>query len=111
MNTVLAGLLSPANAFWLIAGNATQAVFDGGTLLHTLQGAHDTYDAAAWSYRSTVIGAVQNVADSLRAITNAAEALRAARDFERAAKVSFDLAQQQMPFSRRSRPICKPSSR
>ena len=96
MNTVLAGLISPANAFWLVAGNATQTVFDGGTLLHTLRGARATYDAAAWSYRSTVVGAVQNVADSLRAVQNDANALKAARDFERAAKISFDLAQQQM---------------
>jgi outer membrane protein TolC len=71
-------------------------VFDGGTLLHTLRGARGTYDAAAWSYRSTVVGAVQNVADSLRAIQNDADALKAARDFQRAAKISFDLARQQM---------------
>jgi NodT family efflux transporter outer membrane factor (OMF) lipoprotein len=96
VNTVLAGLLSPANEFWLLAGNATQTLFDGGTLLHELQGAKDTYNAAAWSYRGTVIGAVQNVADSLRAIQNDADALKAARDFERAAKISFDLARQQM---------------
>jgi hypothetical protein len=32
----------------------------------------------------------------LRAIQNDAEALKAARDFERAAKISYDLAQQQM---------------
>jgi NodT family efflux transporter outer membrane factor (OMF) lipoprotein len=95
-NIVLAGLLSSTNAFWTLSGNATQTVFDGGTLLHTLRGAHGTYDAAAWSYRSTVIGAVQNVADSLRAIQNDADLLKAARDFERAAKISFDLAQQQM---------------
>jgi len=43
-----------------------------------------------------VIGAVQNVADALRALQNDADALRAARDFERAAKKSFDLAQQQL---------------
>ena len=96
MNTVLAGLLSPANAFWLLGGTATQTVFDAGTLLHTLRGAQATYDAAAWAYRSTVVGAVQNVTDSLRAIQNDADELKAARDFERAAKVSFDLAQQQM---------------
>ena len=96
VNTVLAGLLSPANAFWIIGGNATQTIFDAGTLLHTLRGARATYDAAAWSYRGTVVGAVQNVTDSLRAIQNDAEALRAARDFERAAKISFDLARQQM---------------
>jgi len=79
-----------------LAGNATQTVFDGGTLLHQLQGAKDTYQAAAWTYAGTVVGAVQNVADSLHAIQNDADALKAARDFQRAAKVSLDLAQQQM---------------
>jgi NodT family efflux transporter outer membrane factor (OMF) lipoprotein len=96
INTALAGLLSPANEFWLIGGNAAQTLFDGGTLLHELRGARATYDAAAWSYRSTVVGAVQNVTDSLRAIQNDADALKAARDFERASKISFDLARQQM---------------
>jgi NodT family efflux transporter outer membrane factor (OMF) lipoprotein len=95
IDTVLAGLISPANEFWLLAGNATQTVFDAGTLWHQLQGAKDTYNAAAWSYRSTIVGAVQNVADALRAIQSDADALKAARDFERAAKTSFDLAQQQ----------------
>ena len=65
-------------------------------MLHQLEGARDTYQAAAWTYRGTVIGAVQNVADALRALQNDADALRAARDFERAAKKSFDLAQQQL---------------
>jgi outer membrane protein TolC len=96
INTALPGLIAPQNLFWILAGNATQTLFDGGTLLHQLQGAKDTYQAAAWTYAGTVIGAVQNVADSLRAIQNDADALKAARDFERAAKVSFDLAQQQM---------------
>ena len=79
-----------------MAGNATQTVFDGGTLLHQLQGTKDTYQAAAWTYAGTVVGAVQNVADALHAIRNDADALKAARDFQRAAKVSLDLAQQQM---------------
>ena len=96
MNTALAHLLAPQNVFWDLAGNATQTLFDGGTLLHQLQGAKDTYQSAAWTYRGTVIGAVQNVADTLRALQNDATAMQAARDFERAAKVSFDLANQQM---------------
>jgi NodT family efflux transporter outer membrane factor (OMF) lipoprotein len=96
MNTALAGLLAPQNLFWTLAGDATQTVFDGGTLLHQRQEAKDIYEAAAWGYRGTVIGAVQNVADSLRALQNDADALKAARDFERAAKISFDLARQQM---------------
>jgi NodT family efflux transporter outer membrane factor (OMF) lipoprotein len=96
MNTAIAHLLAPQNIFWDLAGNATQTVFDAGTLYHQLQGAKDTYQAAAWTYRGTVIDAVQNVADSLRALQNDADALRAARDFERAAKTSFDLANQQI---------------
>jgi NodT family efflux transporter outer membrane factor (OMF) lipoprotein len=96
INTGLPHLLAPQNLFWILAGNATQTVFDGGTLLHQLQGAKDTYQAAAWTYAGTVVGAVQNVADSLRALQNDADALKAARDFQRAAKVSLDLAQQQM---------------
>ena len=95
MNTALAHLLAPQNLFWDLAGNATQTVFDAGTLYHQLEGAKDTYQAAAWTYRGTVIGAVQNVADALHALQSDAEALRAALDFERAAKTSLDLANQQ----------------
>jgi outer membrane protein TolC len=95
MNTALAHLLAPQNLFWTLAGNATQTVFDGGALLHQLQGAKDTYQAAAWTYQGTVIAAVQNVADSLRAVQNDADALRASRDFERAAKISFDQSRRQ----------------
>jgi len=96
INTALAGLINPANAFWLLAGNATQTLFDGGTLLHHRRAAAAGYDQAAWAYKATVIGAAQNVADVLRALQNDADALRAARAFERAAKVSFDLARQQV---------------
>jgi NodT family efflux transporter outer membrane factor (OMF) lipoprotein len=94
--SMLGSLFEPASAGWLIGANALQTVFDGGILLHKLRGAQGTYEAAAWGYRSTVVSAVQNVADSIRAIQNDAQTLKAARDFERAAKISYDLAQQQM---------------
>jgi NodT family efflux transporter outer membrane factor (OMF) lipoprotein len=100
MSTVFATLISPQSLAWSLVGNATQTIFDGGTLLHQLEGAKDTYQAAAWTYRSTVIGAVQNVADALRALQNDADALRAAREFERAAKTSLDLAQRQLDAGR-----------
>ena len=96
MGTALPGLFSAPNLFWELAGTATQTAFDGGILLHELQQSKDIYHAAAWSYKGTVLGVVQNVADALRAVENDADALKAARDFERAAKISFDLAQQQM---------------
>jgi len=96
MNTALAGLMNPANAFWLLGANVAQTVFDGGTLLHQRRQAQAAYDQAAWAYKAAVVGAVQNVADVLRALQNDADALKAARDFERAAKTSFDLARQQV---------------
>src|SRR5260370_28511068 len=94
--TSLAGLISPFNAAWLLAGNVTQTIFDGTILLDQGRQAEANYDQTGWLYRSVVIGALQNVADALRALQNDADALRAARDFERAAKISFDLARQQM---------------
>jgi len=92
----LAGLLAPQNVFWLLTGNATQTVFDGFSLLHERRAADAALDQAGWNYRSTVITAFQNVADALRAIQNDADALKASYEFERAAKISLDLAQQQM---------------
>jgi NodT family efflux transporter outer membrane factor (OMF) lipoprotein len=92
----LAGLLHPLNAAWLLAGNVTQTIFDAGGLLHLRRQAEANYDQTAWTYRSILIGALQNVADALHAAQFDADALRAARDFERAAKISFDLARQQM---------------
>jgi NodT family efflux transporter outer membrane factor (OMF) lipoprotein len=83
------------NLFWSVAGNATQTLFDGFSLEHQKRAAIAAYDQAAWSYRATVIGALQNVADALRALQNDADAVRAAAAFERAAKVSLDVAQEQ----------------
>jgi NodT family efflux transporter outer membrane factor (OMF) lipoprotein len=92
----LASLFSGPTLFYNVAGNVTQPVFDGFTLLHQERAAQAAYQQAAWTYRSTVLGAFQNVADSLRAIQNDADALKAAREFEKAAKVSLTLSQQQM---------------
>jgi NodT family efflux transporter outer membrane factor (OMF) lipoprotein len=92
----IASLFSGPSIFWTVAGNATQPVFDGFNLLHTERATVALYEAAAWNYRTTVIGAFQNVADSLRAIQNDSDAVKASSDFEKAAKISLDLAQQQM---------------
>jgi len=95
MSTALATLLAPQNAFWTVAGNATQTVFDAGILFHLREEAKDNYQAAAWTYRSTVLTAVENVTDSLHALQNDADALKAAHDFERAANISFAQARRQ----------------
>jgi NodT family efflux transporter outer membrane factor (OMF) lipoprotein len=95
-STSLASLLTGPNLFWNVIGSATQPMFDGLTLLHEERSAQAVYQAAAWTYRSAVLTAFQNVADALRAIQNDADTLKAARAFEKAAKVSLDLSQQQM---------------
>jgi NodT family efflux transporter outer membrane factor (OMF) lipoprotein len=94
--TQLAQLISPQTLFWTLAGNATQTVFDGFALFHTKLAAEAALDQAVAQHRATVITAFQNVADSLRALQNDADALKAATEFERAAKISLDLATQQM---------------
>jgi NodT family efflux transporter outer membrane factor (OMF) lipoprotein len=94
-STQLAGLVSPDNLFWSVAGSATQTVFDAGTLLHQKRAAEAAFDQASAAYRAAVIAALQNVADTLRAIQQDALALKAAVAFERAAKVSLDLVSQQ----------------
>jgi NodT family efflux transporter outer membrane factor (OMF) lipoprotein len=95
-STDLGSLFAGPSIFWTVAGSATQPLFDGFNLLHLERAAVAAYEEAAWNYRSTVVTAFQNVADSLRAIQNDADALKAARDFEKASKISLDLAQQQM---------------
>jgi NodT family efflux transporter outer membrane factor (OMF) lipoprotein len=92
----LASLFTGPSIFWTVAGSVTQPLFDGFTLLHQERSAKAAYEQASWAYRDTVITAFQNVADALRAIQNDSDALKAASDFERAAKISLDLAQQQI---------------
>jgi NodT family efflux transporter outer membrane factor (OMF) lipoprotein len=95
VGTQLPGLISPENLFWTVTGSATQTLFDAGTLLHQKRAAESAFDQAAASYRGTVIAAMQNVADSLRAIQQDAVALQRAVEFERAARTSLDLITQQ----------------
>jgi NodT family efflux transporter outer membrane factor (OMF) lipoprotein len=91
----IASYASPANQFFTLAGNVTQPIFDGFTLLHQKRAAEAAFDQAAAQYRATVLGSLQNVADTLRALQADANALTAASAFERAAKVSLDLVTQQ----------------
>ena len=90
--TQLAQLITPQTLFWSLAGTATHTVFDGFSLFHTERAAEAALDQAVAQHRATVITAFQNVADCLRALQNDADALKAATEFERAAKISLDLA-------------------
>ncbi|WP_163602493.1 TolC family protein, partial [Klebsiella pneumoniae] len=89
-STSLASLFSPTNFFGNLVGNAVQPIFDGFALWSLKRAAEASFDQAAAQYRSTVIGALQNVADSLRAIQSDARAVAAATRFQNAAKVSLE---------------------
>src|SRR5208283_3732160 len=93
--TGISQLFTPGTGFWSLAGNLTQPIFQGGTLLHRKRAAEAGLDQAAAQYRATVIAAFQNVADSLHALRSDADALKAATAFEQAAKRSLDLARSQ----------------
>jgi outer membrane protein TolC len=82
--------------FWNLVGDLTQPIFQGGTLLHRKRAAQQALLQAAAQYRSTVITAYQNVADSLHASLSDADALVANVDAETAAKVAYDLTLRQM---------------
>jgi NodT family efflux transporter outer membrane factor (OMF) lipoprotein len=81
--------------FWDLGAGLTQPIFHGGTLLHQERAARAAYEEAAQSYRSTVLTAFQNVADTLTALTQDAEALKAASTAERSAAVTLDLTRKQ----------------
>ncbi len=89
-------LFTPGNGFWTIAASVTQPVFDGGTLLHKQRLAQAAFDQAAAQYRSTVISAFQNVADSLRALQSDADAVRLATVAEVAAARTLAITQTQL---------------
>jgi len=95
MALVFTRIFSSGTGFFDLAGGVTQPVFDGGTLRHRELAARDAYLQASEQYRSTVITAFQNVADTLNALEQDADGLAAAVKARDAAKVTLDLSQRQ----------------
>jgi NodT family efflux transporter outer membrane factor (OMF) lipoprotein len=92
----LADLFSPQTNFWTLAGSVVQPIFHGGTLLQREIAARAAYDQTLAQYRSTVINAFQNVADSLSALRTDALALQKAVIAERAALRSLDITRERL---------------
>jgi len=88
-------IFAGGTGFWDIGGSLTQPIFEGRALLHKERAAKAAYVQAAEQYRSTVITAFQNVADTLNALQMDANALKAAAEADAAAKVTLDLTRQQ----------------
>lgn len=93
--TQISQLIFPGAGLWTLTGNVAQTLFDAGTLLHKERAADEALVQAAAQYRSTVITAFQNVADTLHALVSDADSLKAAVLAEHAAKVTLDLTLKQ----------------
>ena len=91
----LGHLFSPYTGFWDLGASLSQTLLQGGALLHRHRAAEAALDQAAEQYRSIVITACQNVADTLKALRADADALSADDAADRATKATLDLAQQQ----------------
>lgn len=81
--------------FWSLGADVAAPIFQGGTLLHQQRAAKAAYVQAAAQYRSTVLTAFQNVADTLAALEQDAEGLKAAASAADAARITLDLSQRQ----------------
>ena len=86
------------NPFWFLIGEVSGTIFDAGALRHRQRAAEAAYEQAAAQYRSTVITAFQNVADTLYALQFDAESLNAAVAAERAARRTLDITLKQQEF-------------
>ncbi|MBR8065597.1 efflux transporter outer membrane subunit [Burkholderia ambifaria] len=83
-------LLSGAGGLWAVGAGLSQPLFHGGALLAHRRATFDSYDAAVLQYKSAVLSAFGDVADSLAALDNDAQTLAANEIAARAAGAAFD---------------------
>jgi len=95
MALAFGSIFGAGTGFWDLGASVAQPVFEGGTLLHRERAAKAAYTQAAEQYRSTVLTAFENVADTLNALEQDAEGLKTAAASRDAAKITLDLTQEQ----------------
>ncbi|MEO6967474.1 MAG: efflux transporter outer membrane subunit [Rhodanobacteraceae bacterium] len=89
-------LFKSGTGFWGLGADLMAPIFQGGTLLHQQRAAKAAYVQASEQYRSAVLTAFQNVADTLTALQQDADGLKASAAAESAARTTLDLAQRQL---------------
>lgn len=88
-------VFTSGTGFWTLGADVTAPLFEGGKLLHLERAARASYVQASEQYRSTVLTAFQNVADTLAALEHDADGLKAAAAATDAARLTLDLSQRQ----------------
>lgn len=92
VSTQFNDLFKGTNKFWSAGTNLSQVIFSGGTLLHRKRAADSMLDQAGAQYRSTVLSAFQNVADTLHALKFDTDTLLAQQEAEQASQDSLKAA-------------------
>ncbi len=90
VSTSLPSLLASGNTFWSAGASLSQILIAGGSLWHRKRAADAALDAAGAQYRAVVLGALQNVADTLNALQFDAQTVAADQRAERAARQSLE---------------------
>jgi NodT family efflux transporter outer membrane factor (OMF) lipoprotein len=88
-------LFTGGTSAWSAGASLTQPIFHGGELIHKRRAALADLDNAAAQYRQTVLAAMQDVADTLRALEADARDLRAEANAEDLAAKSLDITKKQ----------------
>jgi NodT family efflux transporter outer membrane factor (OMF) lipoprotein len=91
-STSFANWLSAPSTFWAIGPNALLTVFDGGLHRAQVAQARAEFDAAAANYRGVVIGAFQQVEDSLANLNHDYDAALQEKAAVEAAQHTLDLS-------------------
>jgi len=91
-STAFSNWLSAPSSFWAVGPNALLSVFDGGLRRAQVAQARAEFDASAANYRGTVVGAFQQVEDSLATLNHY-------HDASVDEKAAVDAAQRTLDFS------------
>ena len=89
--TQMGDLFMPGSGIWNTGLNILQPIFHGGQNVHQYRATVAAYEAAAARYRSTVLLALQNVADTLSALEADSNAINAQTTVLQTAQASLEL--------------------
>lgn len=92
----LAGLLTPANRVWSLAGSLAQPIFQGGALVGQYRNTEARYRELLADYHKAVISALANVEDALIAVQQTSEQVTRQQEAAEQARRAYRFAQMQM---------------
>src|SRR6202012_2148881 len=89
------GLFGAGTGTWSVGAALMQPLFHGGELRYKRRAAVADLEQADASYRQTVLAALEEVADTLKALETDARALQAQVEAEKAASDAFEISKKQ----------------